>query len=359
MGTLTFLYNIFLIILFSVASTCTFTLYIKSKRKPYLYIALLLLLFILDNTVVYMTEFLKNFSTQYDSSFMNVPAFKTIIVLTTAYLYYTINNEILQVKRKYSDYVVLLAFAIYLLFIPMFPNGALKIWLYYLPAQLYLGFLSLSSLKQIKKEPNFYSDIFYLKYKKLLQLSLLFSIFILIEDTIVIFNYDNYSSILVKINNRSLTQDLLSMIYASIAIVHSFHYFSSGTNLKNNSITDSSFHKDKAEKEKYRENGSVSMNKTILSTITNFEERNIKNNYQEPKELFCEKYQFTNREKDIFHEMLKANNNEEISEDLFISIGTVKTHSHNIYKKVGVNKRTQLVQVYHEEIEKAFEENKH
>ncbi|MCA9765523.1 MAG: helix-turn-helix transcriptional regulator, partial [Carnobacterium sp.] len=108
MMTITFLYNIFLLILFSIALTSSFALFIKSKRKIFLYISLLLLLFILDNTIIYMTEFLQTFRQQYNNSFMSVPAFKTTIVLGTAYLYYAINSEVLQIKKKNSGYFVLL-----------------------------------------------------------------------------------------------------------------------------------------------------------------------------------------------------------------------------------------------------------
>ncbi|SEK58328.1 regulatory protein, luxR family [Carnobacterium iners] len=345
MTTITFLYNIFLLILFSTALTCIFALYIKSKRKTYLYTALLLLLFISDNTVIYMTEFLQNFSQQYDNGFMDVPAFKTIIVLGTAYLYNTINNEVLQIKKRSIDYFVLLAFAIYLLFIPMFPDSALNVWLYYLPAQLYLGYLALSSLIKVKKEPVLYSDAFYHNYKILLKLSLLFSVLILIEDTIVIFNFDSYSSLLVKINNRSLSEDLLSIIYANVIIIHSFKYLSSSNVSTKKPAIDGPLHSNI-----FEEVNPIDYKSSMrASTMTDCEKKNIEDNCQDPQDTFCGKYQFTNREKDVFYKILEAKSNEEISQELFISVGTVKTHTHNIYQKAGVNKRTQLVQIYHQE----------
>lgn len=350
MITVTFLYNIFLLILFSTALTSSFALFIKSKRKIYFYISLLLLLFILDNTVIYMTEFLQNFRQQYNNSFMTVPSFKTIIVLSTTYLYYTINNEVLQIKKKYSSYFILLILAVYLLFIPMFQDSALNVWLYYLPAQLYLGYLAISSLRHMKKESKIYSNSFYSNYKILLQLSLLFSIFILLEDTIVIFNFDSYNPLLVKINNRSISEDLLSMIYASIAIVHSFQYLSSSiVTSKESKDADGPLHDDIFKAEEHTNQHSVSLNTSIHSSTEPFYEKNNKYSYYDPQNTFCEKYQFTNREKDVLYKILEAKDNEEISKELFISVGTVKTHAHNIYKKVGVNKRAQLIQIYYQE----------
>lgn len=39
-------------------------------------------------------------------------------------------------------------------------------------------------------------------------------------------------------------------------------------------------------------------------------------------------------------------NNQEISDELVISIGTAKTHVHNIFQKIGVSKRQQLLTFY-------------
>lgn len=350
MLTLTFLYNIFLLIFFSTALTCIFALFIKSKRKTYLYIALLLLLFILDNVVIYMTEFLQNFSQQYNNSFVSVPSFKTVIILGTAYLYSSINSEVLQVKKKYSDYIILLVFAVYLLFIPLFPNSALNVWFYYLPAQLYLGYLSISGLKQIKKEPNFYLDAFYHNYKILLQLSLLFSILIFIEDTIVIFNFDSYSSLLLKVNNRSLSENLLSIIYATVIIIHSFKYLSSSTISKKKVSMDGPLHSNIFEEEEYHKHSLVSKDtQTSSSSTLTCEKNNFEGSSHDIQDIFCDRYLLTKREKDIFYKIIEAKSNEEISSELFISIGTVKTHTHNIYQKTGVNKRIHLVQIYHQQ----------
>ena len=63
---------------------------------------------------------------------------------------------------------------------------------------------------------------------------------------------------------------------------------------------------------------------------------------------FCQQYQLTAREQDIVRVLLKDKNNQEISDELFISCGTVKTHVHNIFQKVDVAKRSQLLRLYSE-----------
>lgn len=53
-------------------------------------------------------------------------------------------------------------------------------------------------------------------------------------------------------------------------------------------------------------------------------------------------YNLTNREIEITNLILKGLTNKEISEELFISLSTVKTHIYNIYQKFGIKNRTEL-----------------
>lgn len=53
---------------------------------------------------------------------------------------------------------------------------------------------------------------------------------------------------------------------------------------------------------------------------------------------------FTLRELQILHELLKSGeDNQAIADRLYLSIETVKTHMRKIYRKAGVDNRTELV----------------
>lgn len=56
----------------------------------------------------------------------------------------------------------------------------------------------------------------------------------------------------------------------------------------------------------------------------------------------------SNREKEIFHYLIKRYSNEEISEELCISISTVKKHIHSVFTKFDVNSRRQLNSLFFE-----------
>lgn len=60
-------------------------------------------------------------------------------------------------------------------------------------------------------------------------------------------------------------------------------------------------------------------------------------------EQFCRKFDVSPREKDIVREICNGLSNKEISEKLFISLQTVKDHTHRIYGKINVKSRVQLI----------------
>lgn len=67
-------------------------------------------------------------------------------------------------------------------------------------------------------------------------------------------------------------------------------------------------------------------------------------------EGFCKKHDISPRETDIIREICNGLSNKEISEKLFISIQTVKDHTHRIYIKTNVRSRVQLINRVKEEI---------
>ncbi|HEX2969941.1 MAG TPA: helix-turn-helix transcriptional regulator [Bacteroidales bacterium] len=58
---------------------------------------------------------------------------------------------------------------------------------------------------------------------------------------------------------------------------------------------------------------------------------------------FCSRYDISPREKDIIREICNGLSNQEISDKLFISLQTVKDHTHRIYIKTNVRSRVQLI----------------
>ncbi len=65
-------------------------------------------------------------------------------------------------------------------------------------------------------------------------------------------------------------------------------------------------------------------------------------------DLFCEKFEISKREKEVIHQICSGLSNQEIADKLFISLQTVKDHTHRIYGKTNCNSRAQLISMINE-----------
>ncbi|WP_191018258.1 response regulator transcription factor, partial [Treponema zioleckii] len=59
-------------------------------------------------------------------------------------------------------------------------------------------------------------------------------------------------------------------------------------------------------------------------------------------------YSLSERESDVLRLIADGRSNTEISEKIHVSVSTVKKHIYNIFNKVGVNSRTQLLNLVYE-----------
>jgi DNA-binding CsgD family transcriptional regulator len=63
---------------------------------------------------------------------------------------------------------------------------------------------------------------------------------------------------------------------------------------------------------------------------------------------FCEKYEISKREKEVILEICSGLSNQQIADKLFISLQTVKDHTHRIYGKTNCSSRAQLISTVNE-----------
>jgi len=67
-------------------------------------------------------------------------------------------------------------------------------------------------------------------------------------------------------------------------------------------------------------------------------------------ELYCQRKNISNRELEIIRLILRGKSNREIEETLFISLNTVKNHLYNIYQKLNIENRHQLMALFNREM---------
>jgi two-component system, NarL family, response regulator LiaR len=79
----------------------------------------------------------------------------------------------------------------------------------------------------------------------------------------------------------------------------------------------------------------VVVEKSVYRALTDFKVNQVE----------VDKLNLSSRELDVLQLMAQGLSNQEISERLFVSLNTIKTHSSNIFEKMEVKRRTQAVEM--------------
>lgn len=58
-------------------------------------------------------------------------------------------------------------------------------------------------------------------------------------------------------------------------------------------------------------------------------------------------YELSNTEKEVLELLAKGLSNAEIAEQRHVSLNTIKTHVSNIYRKIGISRRAELIALFH------------
>lgn len=315
MEELIYIYNIALIILYTMTLTYSLLQLLKVDkyfRNLFAIISLYLLFYIFDNLILSMTEIISQFGIHYNQTSYGVPIVKTIIFLVNNACQIWIVCKIRHERMSYFHYFLISLIFIWML-IPLPKPSALRTFLYYLPNQLilmYTGYIAYHGLDRTNLSATVQRYLKIIAY-----IAIIFGALIIIEDAYVIFQVDSYDLSSLRIQNRSFTEDLFS-IAICITI---FDYLLK----QNQSKIIDGFHSTEAIK-------------------------------VDTAELFFSDYHLTDREKEIGRLLLEHKHNQEIADQLYLSIGTVKTHIHNIYLKMDITKRTQFFELYEAYVGKTY-----
>lgn len=107
----------------------------------------------------------------------------------------------------------------------------------------------------------------------------------------------------------------------------------------------------------YRKNGKEDFSYNDIFLVDLLKEHLAYRLYQDWKKQGMEKmtikdvaskFQLTKREKEVVSRLITGKTNEDISEELSISLYTLKKHTLNIYRKLAVNSRIQLIKMIRE-----------
>lgn len=308
-----YIYNVFLIMLYTLTFGFVLTYALNSEEeKKYLFfvVSLYLVFFIFDNLILSMTEIFKDFGNSYNQHFLGVPFVKTVIYLVNNMCQFWIVAKLRKETPSVIHYCFICITFIWMVF-PILNNSPLRVFMYYLPNQLLLIYTGIYAKRNLTSLNISNRNKRYLK--TISHVGVIFGFLIIVEDLFVIFNIDSYDLLNLRIQNRNICEDMFTITVCFLIMKYILSDWKIISNVE-------------------EQLNSLDMSKNINNNST--------------LDLFYEKLHLTEREQEIFSLLLEHKSNQEIADQLYLSVGTVKTHVHNIFMKLEITKRNQLFEVY-------------
>lgn len=312
-GTLlSIVYNIALTAVLTSAACCSYFLYRHSRRPMLIALCIMFAAYLLDNTIVLCTELVPDFAAVYDRMFLETPSVKTVYFITLiGSVLFALHCTMPAFTLKQMG-LLICVYATLLICVPMISQHDWMVFFYYFTTQLLVIGISGWGLVAIRHtESSFDRGM----VKRFFLYFLCMSILVLAEDSFVIFFRDRLSEPRVKINNRNYSENLLYLGLAWPIFRYTFSQLKRIPAAAAESQAKETPEPDKAQMDFY---------------------------------TFCTAYNLTEREQEILVHLLQAKSQQEISDELVIALGTVKTHIHNIYQKTDSGNRNQIIAKYQE-----------
>ena len=308
------IYNISLTVILTLAASCVFFLYCRYKRPLLIAICIMFAVYLLDNTIVFCTEVVPEFGGIYDRMFLDTPSIKTIYFVTLlGCLLYALHCVIPAFTLRHMGFMIG-TYAALLVCVPMISRHTWMVFVYYFITQVLIIGISLWGLVALRnKESSFDRGML----KRIFLYFLCMSALVLAEDSFVIFFKDQFYGPWLKINNRNFSENLM--------------YLGLSWPIFRYTVRQLRHHPSEQKAEE-------------LSVPADPKQE------QPPQKLqvFSAAHKLTEREQEILNLLLQSKSQQEISDELLIAPGTVKTHTHNIYQKIGSTNRKQVIAKYQE-----------
>lgn len=314
-----YLYTIVLILVCVAAGSVSISAYFVSRRRSFLYAAIMLLFYTLDLALIFEYEYMDQNMEYSFSLFYSIdhPEIKILLALGVLEPMWLIVYDFINEQRRLLRYVPAVVFvALSVLVVWAMPVDAFRQWLFYTLRQMFLlwclGYVAfryfttssaVDKARMRRQEPLFF-------------VTAALCLCILAEDVVMILVLDSSvfqsaSRLPLYISERNFSENILLMIFAFFTVR------ASGRTLRL----------------RFQEPPSADAPDTQLYV-------------EELLPAFCERYGLTTRERVILEQVLLGKDNQNIASSLQLALGTVKTHVHNILKKTGTRTRQELTQLF-------------
>lgn len=315
MSSFFFFYTLFILVVCIVTAVMSLAAYASSRRRIFLYACGLFALYATEMTEIFFDEYLmQNIAFAVEEYYeITMPFQRTLIVTGANACVWLMALDVLDKHSRRLFVVPLVCFLLSNLAILAFvPVSPLQQWLYYTMRQVFLffvlGYLLYSYLTSHDAEFKARLGRYKVPYFILCALTLC----VLIEDTYVILlrPASTVSSwLLLYFSERNMSENVLACFLAAVIIVQAFR--------------------------------ALSIRMKEAPTTENVAD--LDRHVDEQLPFFVKAHGLSNREGEVLRLVIMGKNNQEIAQELFLAVGTVKTHVHNILVKTDNKSREQLI----------------
>ncbi len=311
MEAIVFLYNIILTVAFALNFAVYIGIYGKTRERTHLFIGLMFFLFTMDNLLLYMMEFLPGFPAFYSGYLMGKPYISNILGLFIVLSYRLILAS--DNKQKPGDIekaIWVCLFVVYMVATSLYPHELARTSVLILRSLLSVSVVVLSlEERRILRETGISAK----SAAPCFDINSKFVLFALaLQITEAGERFFDYFADISFWSDRYISIEVLSIVFSAAGLWHAVNLIKEILN---------------------REAAGLSKQQEPVPTVE----------ISSYLDTFCCEFGMTPREREVMELLMMGKSNVEIGEQMVISQGTVKTHVHNIYKKLEINGRIQLM----------------
>lgn len=319
METAFYLYTIAMMLACVASGSVSLSAYFVSRRRSFLYAALMLLFYFLDLALIFQYEYLGQNVEYSITQFYTIdhPQLKMLLALGTLEPMWLILCDFVNEKRRAWRIVPAVVFVVATeIVLWALPVSEFRQWLFYTLRQ---GFLIWCIAYAVYRYSTSQSEVERARMRRqepVLLVTAVLCLCILIEDVAMILVFDSSffaqeALLPLYISERNFSENILLLAFAF------FTLRAAADTLRL----------------RFKEPPAVDAPDTQAYV-------------DELLPAFCERYNLTARERVIVEQVLQGKDNQNIASSLQLALGTVKAHVHNILKKTGVSTRQELTQLF-------------
>lgn len=310
-------YTIVVMLVCIAASTAAVSSYVITRNRLFLFAAGALFLYFIDLAFIFQTEYVDHTSLMTIEAYYGVksPAIKAVLAMGVLEFIWLIILEYTD-KRNVALAVVppLIFLAADALIVYAMPEGRFMQWCFYSVREAFLVWcLAYFVYQGRKKTVSTVMAARIGKHKRLVIASAVLIAFIVCENTFMILiwqpSFGAMQSMLpLFFSERNVSENVLVLVFAILVIRRCMETLRLRHIEPPTSID--------SEQARYVE--------TALN-------------------LYGQRHSLTRREREVLEGIIEGKDYQNIASDLQLAIGTVKSHTHNIFQKIGVKSRQELL----------------